>query len=320
MDPRVRACLLVAGVLAASVSAAVVLHEDDAGVAPTDRVPADVDYVGHLEPAPMRDDPEVRRATRLSLRFQSAVEFYDGPDFHRSFALREAGPGGRVAWVTYFGRENGSYRGRIVRAEWTTDALVASVERAANATLTRTEWHGAPAHVGDGRAVAVLGNDTFAVGSPAAVRDATAVAAGENASLGGPLRERFERTDGFARFAYRFRPATVPSYPFVGETIHRVEFVAGSYRRNGSTLTTTTNVTVADATAADGVAAVLQAGLTFYRFESTNETLTRELGRIEVARSGRVVHASYASEASNYPVLVRGLYRNQPEPSAEGSG
>lgn len=316
MVSRVHVALVVVTLAAGGAASAFLLHEP-APPTPVDRVPGDVDYVGHLDTGPMRADSNTTTATRQSLRFQSAVDFYAGPDFLRSYAFRDDGPEGAVDTVTYFGRSNGSYRARIVRAEWNGSTLPGAVERAENVSLSRTELHGQVAHVGDGHAVAVLDEGLFVVGNATAVRDALAVHAGGNESLSGPLRERFERTGGYARFAFRFRPTTVPNYPFVGESIRRVEFVDGSYRRNGSRLVSTTNVTVEDADTAGSVAAVLDAGLTFYEFESSNPELKAELRRIQVRQDGRVVRARYESAPSNYPVLVRGLYRNQPDPTGD---
>jgi hypothetical protein len=316
MVSRVQVVLAVVAVVATGASAAVLLHEP-APPEPADRVPGDVDYVGHLDTAPMRSDENTTRATRFALRFQSAVDFYSGPDFHASYAFREAGPEGEVENVTYFGRSNSSYEARIVTADWDADILPRAVERAENVSLSRTQVHGEVAYLGDGYGVAALDERLFVVGNATAVRDALAVHAGETESLSGPLRQRFESTGGYVRFAFRFRPSTVPSYPFVGDSVQRVEFVDGAYRTNGSRLVATTNVTVEDADTAGSVAAILDAGLTFYEFESSNPELKVELRRIQVRQDGRVVRARYASEPENYPVLIRGLYRNQPEPSGD---
>lgn len=305
--------------LAAAGAAGAFLLQGPTPPSPTDRVPGTADYVGHVDTGPMRADENTTTATRRSFRFQSAVDFYAGPAFLDSYAFREAGPAGEVLNVTYFGRSNGSYRARIVRATWNASTLPGAVERAENVSLSRTEVHGQVAHLGDGHGVAVLDEDVglFVVGNATAVRDALAVHAGAADPLAGPLRDRFAATGGYARFAFRFRPATVPDYRFVGESIERVTFVDGAYRRNGSRLVASTNVTVADADTAGSVAAVLDAGLTFYEFESSNPELRAELRRIRVRQDGRFVRARYASHPSNYPVLIRGLYRNQPEPQSE---
>ena len=316
MVSRVQVALAVVAVAAAGVSVAFLLHEP-APPEPADRVPGDVDYVGHLDTASMRSDENTTRATRFALRFQSAVDFYSGPDFHRSYAFREDGPAGEVRDVTYFGRSNGSYRARIVNATWENTTLATENERAENVSLSRAELHGRTAHVGDGYAVATLDDGRFVLGNASAVSDALAVASGSNASLSGPLRERFETTGGYARFAFRFEPGTVPNYPFVGESIRRVGVVDGAYRRNGSRLLATTNVTVEDADSARSVAAVLDAGLTFYEFESQNASLKAELRKIRVQQDGRIIRARYESAPSNYPTLIRGLYRNQPQPQSD---
>ncbi|WP_255195680.1 hypothetical protein [Halorarius litoreus] len=316
MVSRVQVAAAVTVLAVVGAGAAVVLDQPQTS-SPADSVPATADYVGHLDTQPMRADENTTTASRQSLRFQSAVDFYSGPDFRRSYAFRDDGPKGAVHNVTYFGRANGSYQARIVHADWNTAALPAAIERAENVSLQQTTLHGRPAHVGDGYAVATLDDGRVILGNETAVRDALAVAAGVNASLSGSLRERFEATGGFARFAYRFEPETVPNYPFVGESIRRVEVVDGAYRRNGTRLLATTNVTVEDADTAGSVAAILDAGLTFYEFESSNASLKAELRKIRVQQDGRVVHARYESAPSNYPTLIRGLYRNQPQPQSD---
>lgn len=305
-----RVVLAVALVLAAALGVALFLHSPDGE--PLDRVPADVDHVGHLDAETMRSDPATANATRRSFRFQSAVDFYAGPEFTGSYAFREDGPGGEVRSVTYFGRSNGSYAARIVSADWRRTAVPPAVERSENVSLDRTTYRGRPLHAGDGYAVAALGNDTFVIGNETAVRDALDVAAGERESVSGPLRERYRATTGFARFAYRFQPGSVPDVPFAGESIRSIEYVATGYRQNGSALAVAVNVTTGDESSARSVRGIVNAGLTFYRFETSNDSLRAELDRIELSRTGRTVRITYESAPENYRVLLRGLARNQP--------
>lgn len=305
-----RVVLAVALVLAAALGLALFLHSPDGE--PLDRVPADVDYVGHLDADAMRSDPATANATRRSVRFQSAVDFYAGPEFTGSYAFREDGPGGEVRSVTYFGRSNGSYAARIVSADWRRAAVPPAVERSENVSLDRTTYRGRTLHAGDGSAVAAIGNDTFVIGNATAVRDALDVAAGERESVSGPLRDRYRATTGFARFAYRFRPGSVPDVPFAGDSIRSIEYVAAGYRQNGTDLAVAVNVTTGDESSARSVRGIVNAGLTFYRFETSNESLRAELDRIELSRTGRTVRITYESAPENYRVLLRGLARNQP--------
>lgn len=310
MDSAPRVVVAVALVLATALGVALLLHSPT--TEPMDRVPADVDYVGHLDAESMRSDPATANATRRSFRFQSAVDFYAGPEFTSSYAFRDDGPEGEVWSVTYFGRSNGSYAAHIVTADWDRGTVPAAVERSENVSLDRTTYRGRTLHVGDGYAVTALGNDTYVVGNSTAVRDALDVAAGEGESVSGPLRERYRATTGFARFAYRFQPTSVPDVPFAGDSIRSIEYVAAGYRQNGSDLAVAVNVTTADESSARSVKGIVNAGLTFYRFETSNASLRAELNRIELSRTGRTVQITYESAPQNYRVLLGGLARNEP--------
>lgn len=305
-------------VLFVALGSAVLLETERSDEAqPVEHVPADVDYVGYLEPEPMYDDPTVESTTRRSLRFQDNVDFYDGPSFPRSFAVPPASPldPGNVSWVVYFGRSNGSaYDARVVSANWTADDLVSAVEERHDVTLSPGEYRGRFFHEGDGRAVAVLSDGTFAVGNTSAVRDAVNVTEGEAEPVDGPLREEFEATsDGYVRYAYRFRPSNVPDYPFVGDSVRDIEYVGGAYYRNEGAVGVTTNLSVAEEERARNVEGILNAGITFYRIESENASLREELEKIELERDGREVRISYRSSPEGYRVLIRGLIRNEPE-------
>jgi len=287
---------------------------------PADRVPAGVDYVGHADTDALRADPALAEASLASLRFQSRVSFYAGPAFERSFAFDEGAAldPAAASSVTYFGRSNGSaYRARLVETDWRPADVAAAVEARHGAALSRGEYRGAPLYAGDGLAVAALDERRVAVGTPTAVRDAVDVARGERAAVSGPLGEAFAREAGYVRFAYRFEPATVPRYvPFVSDAVRDVERVSGSYALERSRLAVRTNVTTEDAAAARAVEGILRAGVTFYRVESGNETMRRELDAVRIARHGRAVRVSHAAAPADYPAFVRGLDRNQPRPNA----
>jgi hypothetical protein len=331
-------------VVAAGAVAAAVLMDSGASTEPLEAVPADVDYVGTLQPDEMHRDKQVAATSRRSLRFQESVAFYDGPPFTASFAVSADTPLEPTAaeWVTYYGRTNGSsYDARIVRANWSAQSLVSAVEERRNVSLSPDEYRGQFFHHGGGYAVAVLPNDTYVVGNETAVRDAVDVAEGdedEAESLDGPLREEYEATrDGYVRFAYRFRPSNVPDYQFVGESVRRIEYVSSAYYRNASATSgdggpgtddgggagsdgaaeervgVAISLTVDDQQGARSVESILNAGMTFYRIETNNATLRRELERIQFDRGGDEVRINYESSPDGYRVLIRGLIENEPE-------
>ncbi|MFC7226885.1 hypothetical protein N0B31_05675 [Salinirubellus salinus] len=307
---------------------------------PLDGVPSEVDYVGYVDTDTYRSDADAAHATDRALRFQSLVQFYDGPPFRESFALgvRESAlDTTAVREVTYFGRHDSGYEARIVVGNWTAADLAAAVEADANVTLERSDLNGTTLYRGGGLAVARLGNDSantvLAVGNETAVRDALEVTTGEAETDGvaGPLRSEFEEREGYVRFAYRFRPFRVPEYPFVGGAVESVEYVSSEYVLNRSTtaaagtatpsadppnVSVAIDITTADAESARSVRTIMNAGVTFYRVESRNETLRDELATVDVPEAeGRSVTLRYESSPRMLRVLVRGLFRYQPEPS-----
>ena len=336
--------VLVVGAIAlllASIGGAALLSLPDSATTaeprePLDGVPSESDYVGYLDADTYRADGDAETATRRALRFQSLVQFYDGPRFRESFAIRESSlDSDAVREVTYFGRHNSSYHGRIVVGNWTARGLASAVEADANVTLEPTDVNGTTLHRGGGLAVARLGNDSnstvLAVGNETAVRDALAVTDGGGEGVAGPLRDEFEEREGYVRFAYRFQPFRVPNYPFVGEAVDSVEYVSSEYvltrssgnataetddRASNATVGVTIDITTTDSESARSVRTILNAGVTFYRVESANETLRDELGKVELPEAdGRSVRLSYESSPRMLRVLIRGLFRNQPEPS-----
>jgi hypothetical protein len=353
-----RQALTVAGavtVLLGVVCAGAVLLVDEPAppepYEPTENVPAGADYVGTLNTTEYRSDPAVRNGTRASLGFQGAVQFYDGPPYLRALAVSPPANASlnasAASHVTYFGRSGEPYGARLVVANWTaseaTDALAArrgvefETETRRGFTVYRSER---------GPAVAVLDNGAeggpipsegprlLAIGNGSAVSDAVDVAIAradpeaDPETVGGELRRRYADTDdGYVRFAYRFRPSTVPDYPFVGPAVRTVEYVGTSYTLNetavGSANETATpdihvriRITSEDAESADDVRNIMGAGKSFYLFQSSNRTLKTELRRTSFTVEGRTLLADYESSPQGLRILVRGLFRNQPEPES----
>jgi len=326
---------------------------------PTANVPSDVDYVGTLDATEYRSDPAVANGTRASLGFQSRVEFYSGPPFLRSLVLSPPANASldpaNASHVTYFGRSDSPYGARLVAANWTAEAAVDALQERRDITFTRDDRDGYTVYRSEsGPAVAVLDDGTrggpvprpgphlLAIGNASAVADAVTVAAdrrdpeAEADTLDGELRRRYSDTDeGYVRFAYRFRPETVPDYAFVGSAVQTVEWVGSSYALNrskpagdGATATDATatldagmspnisvriRITVEDADSADDVRNILEAGRSFYLFQSSNARLKAELRETSFDVMGRTVVADYESSPGGLRVLVRGLFQDQPE-------
>lgn len=322
---------------------------------PTEQVPADVDYVGSLNTTTMRSDPAVENGTRSSLGFQSRVEFYGGPPYLRALALSPPPNAsldpGNASHITYFGRADSPYGARLVVADWTAEEAVDALQERRGIefeTETRRGFtiHRSPA----GPAVAVLDNGAeggpvpregprlLAIGNASAVDDAVTVAIdradpeAEPTTVDGELLQRYDETpDGYVRFAYRFRPSTVPDYPFVGPAVRTVEYVGSGYTLNrtvagngtdSGNATATPDIRVRiriaseDADSADDVRNIMNAGQSFYLFQSSNATLKTELRQVTVDVEGRTVVTDYESTPRGLRVLVRGLFENQPEPQS----
>ncbi|MFB6205774.1 MAG: hypothetical protein ABEJ05_04500 [Haloglomus sp.] len=321
---------------------------------PTASVPAGVDYVGTLNLTAMRTDPAVRNGTRASLAFQGRVRFYDGPPYLRALALSPPENAtldpDAASHVTYFGRGGEAYGARLVVTNWTAAATVDALRARRGVAFTAKTRRGFTIYRSDsGPAVAVLdsgaeggpipraGPRLLAVGNGSAVADAVDVAIdradpeAEPATLGGELLRRYrDAPNGYVQFAYRFRPSTVPDYPFVGPAVRTVQYVGTGYALNrtaasgneaGATpdIRIRIRITAEDADSADDVRNILAAGQSFYLFESSNRTLKTELRKVTFDVAGRTVVANYESSPRGLRVLVRGLFRNQPEPQSLAS-
>lgn len=322
---------------------------------PTEQVPAGVDYVGTLNTTTMRSDTAVENGTQASLGFQSRVEFYDGPPYPRALALSPPPNASldpsNASHVTYFGRADSPYGARLVVANWSAETAVDALGERRGIEFETETRRGFTIHRSDaGPAVAVLDNGgeggpvpregprLLAIGNASAVDDAVTVAIdradpeAEPTTVNGDLLQRYrEVPDGYVRFAYRFRPSTVPDYPFVGPAVRTVEYVGSGYTLNrtdagngtdSGTGTATPDIRVRiritseDADSADDVRNVMNAGQSFYLFQSSNAALKTEVQQVTVDVDGRTVTTDYESTPRGLRILVRGLFENQPEPQS----
>lgn len=332
------AALVLMAVVALTGCSALPLPFGGGQTAPMDAVPRNVDYVGHVDYQQYRQQPQgVRTTTRAALSFQSRVVFYDGPEFLDSLAFSDGTRLDRQALqsVTYFGRENGSYGARVLRAGWNETDVVAAVESRRNVTLSKGSHAGRTLYLaGNGSvAVAVL-PEGYAVGSPAAVRDAVEVSTGDAEAVSGRLRKAFERETGYVRFAFRFHPRKVPDLPLVQtDSFEKIRIVSAGYYVNGTASGTAAdggdnatrmgvaiNLSVADRNAADQVRALLNSAVTLYRTHVANPALARELERVQLATENRRVAITYESTPDGFRTLLDGLRQNPGGGSGSGAG
>lgn len=320
--PGRRGALAVAALAALLVGAGVGAHLLAGSTdRPLDAVPADVDYVGHVDvdADTMAPDSAVADATRAAFRYQSRVVIYDGPPFRSSFAVG-ASPLDRQAAssVTYFGRANGSeYAARVVRSNWSTTALVGAVESARGVDLAASDDRELFVARNDSVAVAVLGEASHAVGNVTAVRDAARVAAGEAPTVDGPLRAAMGRQrPAHARFAFRFDPGSMPDLPFAGPTVRQVRVLSGGYRvpaGEPDRIAVTVNVTTGSESSARAVEGMLTLGQRFYdrSIEDQNRSATfdREMTRVSFDTTGRRALVVYRTTPEGLRELLAVLPR-----------
>lgn len=311
---------------------------------PTEHVPADVDYVGTLEPESFREHPATENATRASLRFQQFVEFYDGPKYTRALAVSPPPNASlnvsNASHVTYYGRHGSNYRARLVVANWTgretAEALGArldtSYERRTyrNLTLYESERGSAVAVLDDGDRggpVPETGRRLLAVGNATAVREAVDVraarAAGEDPeTVDGELLRRYRDTeDGYVRYAFAFRPDTVPDYRFVGPAVQSIRYVGTAYQLNRTgvesgaapNMTVRIRITSEEADSADDVRNIMSLGVGVYQVRSSNRTLKREFRRVALGVDDRTVTVDHTTTPQRLRILLRGLVENEPE-------
>lgn len=322
----VGAALVALAVVALAGCSALPLPFGGTETAPMDAVPGEVDYVGHVDYEAYRgQDARVRATTREALSFQSRVVFYDGPDFLDSLAFENDTGLDRSALrsVTYFGRQNGSYGAQVVRADWETAAVVEAVETERNVTLTEETYSDRTLYVAENGslAVAVL-PEGYAIGTPAAAREAVDVSTGDADPVSGQLRGAFERESGYVRYAFRFGPGEAPDVPLVRtEGFEDIRVVSAGYHAgggggtatpdadNGTRMGVAINLTVADRSGADGVRSLLNSGLTLYRTQVAGPDLGRELERVELATAERRIVVTYESTPDGFRTMLDGLRR-----------
>lgn len=325
----VRVAVVVLAVTALAGCSGLPLPFGQEAAEPMDAVPGDVDYVGHVDYAAYRQQsPEVRATARDALSFQSRVVVYDGPAFLDALAFENDTGLDRdaVRSVTYFGRQNGSYGARVVRADWETGDVVAAVEARRDVTMTEDSHADRALYVAGNGSVAVADlPEGYAVGDPAAVRDAVDVAAGEADPVSGELRAAVERESGYVRYAFRFDPGKVPDVTLVDtEGFEAIRLVSAGYHAdgaaggtaadggNGTRMGVAFNLTAADGTGADRVRSLLNSGLAIYRTQVAGPALSRELERVELDRRDRRVVVTYESTPEGFRTLLAGL-RDDPE-------
>lgn len=284
-------------------------------------VPAEADAVAYVDAdaGPFRN-ATIRNVTLGAFDYQSSHPFYRGPRLDRwprAFVAADETPVGdfrsAAAYVDTDGTSrNASYRATIVRANWSTAAVVAVVERETNRTLVMERRQGTrvfvPSRPG-GPTVAVLQDGGHVIGTEPAVTDAISVADGEAPAVSGRLRTRFdEAREGYVTFVYPFPAGAVPDPIGNATAFRRAETLSGTYYRNettaGMALGTELVVHTQDEAAARDVAAVVRAALELYRASSDDQVLGRAAGQVATDHTGDRAVIVYEDSAGEVGRLV----------------
>lgn len=209
------------------------------------------------------------------------------------------------------------YSAVVLSSTWSESEFVAEYENSSGA-LTETTYegkalyepetapsYGTPTHVG------VLGDGTFVVGSPTAVRDAIDVEVGNADSLDGALRDRFDATrDGYVRFA-----ATVPSERIPAETAaqagpidasatRELTHVAGTYYTMDTKAGLSLRLRADSTDSARDVADMTDGAVSFARGSASNESVKSTLRNVDVTREEQTVTVTYEDGPSAISVVL----------------
>lgn len=194
--------------------------------------------------------------------------------------------------------------------------MVEAVEAGANVTLHRTDADGltvyepvdAPSPV-----VGVLGPNTYALGEPAAVTDAAAVASGEADPATGSLRERFRGTRaGYVTLVYPFPHAAVPDLPEgVLRAFAHARTVTGVYysneSANGTRLGAEFGIHTNDSDAAQTIEASLGLALPLFAANTDDPVLSQAARNVSVTQSGPSVFLGYEARMDRVRALLKRL-------------
>lgn len=316
---------LVAVLVVAAVAGYVVFF---GSTEPLDRVPAESDAVAHVDAETLEENQSVENVTMQAFAFQTANRYYRGPRIDRRLApfvqsdrvsLAGAAELTFYANLTADTRVDERYYGTIVEADWSAQQVVGAVETHYGVDLQRTSYRDRALYVQQSpganasRAVAVLDDGRYAVGTRQAVRAAVDVAAGEGRAVpsDGRLRKSFENArSGYVTFAYPFPNRAVPNVAFVNTSAFQdIGTVTGVYYRNGSQLGVKLRLRTGSEVAARDVANTLGLALTFYAQRSGDPALIRAAEEARVTHPGTAAVVTYESRPSQVAALIDALGR-----------
>lgn len=320
LSRRLAAVVLAILVVVALAGAYVVLT---GGEDPLDSVPREADTVAHVDAAGLTANESIRNVTLEAFHFQTVNHYYRGPHLDEQLApfLRsDAVSLSNASELTFYAsltdetRVDENYTGVVVEADWGPRAVVRAV--ANGSSKTTYAGHDLYLPDGEGRAVAVLDEGEYAVGTPAAVRDAVDVAEGDARTVGGELRDAFETTreerSGYATFAYPFPTGAVPDIQFVNTSaFNTISTVSGVYYRNqtanGTNLGVELRLRTGGEVAARDVADTLALGVSLYAQRKNDTALQRAASQVETRHPESTAVVVYESPPEQVSALLKAL-------------
>lgn len=297
-----------------------------------DSVPDAATVVTYVDVDEMAGDDSLRSVANTALEAQAAQsEYASGPAsvsgvlaaFENQTGLSPT----KVDDVTFFGTvpEAGSdgagtaetqQSGMIVSAAFSESELVAALQESGYQP-TEQSYEGTTMYTYglDGqRALAVLGDGTFAMGNVAAVESVVDVRTGNAEALQGELRERFTSTDdGYVRFAASVPQDQLPvgelqtDAPVDPSTLNTVQYVTGSLSTSGDTVTATVNLVDATTNSATRTHDLVQGGLAYYE-GTVPEHVRPALEAVTVEQHGNTVTVSVSEDATRIEEIITTLY------------
>ncbi|MFC5969987.1 hypothetical protein ACFPYI_01450 [Halomarina salina] len=309
---------------------------DDADL--VDNVPENATMVMRFDSAVVDDDSTKQLANAALETQANASERYDGPESYEEAmeAVENDSASGDLSAdgfheAVVFGNTNSTgvastgdqYNGVIVSSDWSTDEFVNATEseyRPYEETTVNGYTVYKPnesAAFGTDQHIGVIDDGVYVVGSPGAVNDTLAVAAGDGSSFGGELREQYDAThDGFLQFAMEIPQQQIPdaAYENTGSGLEMnvfsdVRYVSGSYYSEGDSVGLTVGMNAGGSENAKDVQDVTEGGVAVLRGGIENETAKEALRDVTVERDGSRVSLTFEQPVDEVADLVRLYYR-----------
>ncbi|MFD1512340.1 hypothetical protein [Halomarina rubra] len=301
-----------------------------------DTVPDDATMVMRFDSGVVEDDT-TKQMVNAALETQAeSSPNYDGPESYTELiedaeeesadsdlsldGFHEAVVFGDTA-STGFGGEQ--YVGVLVRADWTPEEVVNASESEFT-TYEETTVKGYTVYepnetsqFGSSEQIGVVEDGVYVIGTPDVVRDTLAVAAGDESSFDGELREQYDSTqDGYFQFAMEVPQQQIPdsAYENSGAPINTnvfadVRYVSGAYYTDGDTVGMAVGMATDAESDAEDIQEVTDGGISLLKGTVENETAKETLDDVTIERDGTRVTLTFEQTADEMSELVRLYYR-----------